>query len=276
MARPQKLEEVARWLRSYLAQGSRLDYEVKAAAAGRSISLSTLNRAKFKVGVESVKRGTNFYWRDPEVFEEQTGSTNLVAAIDRLARQIERLSERGLPLNPNTAVIDATTTDEPAVAEPTTNEPATEDDFEVFEMSSGFEAWSDVDFESATQDEIAKYIEDFGKDLNAAKKVHGTDANANKFGEEERVINNTAKMKMYNKEIKRACGWMKKGAAMQTQNFETMELGELAKLINEQTDGLRTLEKYASTEKKIIADMQARLGVANAVYDKRAKEARTF
>lgn len=90
MARPGKQQEAARWLRSYLARGSRPQQDVKDAASGLGISPATLNRVKLSLGIESLRRGAGFHWRDPDIAEEQFGSQSLVDAIDRMSERLSR------------------------------------------------------------------------------------------------------------------------------------------------------------------------------------------
>ena len=98
MARPRKQDEIARWLKGYLAQGARPAADVMEQVRVLGWNMRTLKRAKETLGVESVKRGRTFFWRDPNIFEEQTGTPSLVEAIRDLTRAIRQLQTGQLPV----------------------------------------------------------------------------------------------------------------------------------------------------------------------------------
>jgi hypothetical protein len=91
MARRPRQEEAAQWLRSYLANGSRSRQEIKDAAYQLGISSRTLDRVKLDLGIESVRRGTDYHWRDPDIFEDRALSQSLNDTIDRA---IDRLADK--------------------------------------------------------------------------------------------------------------------------------------------------------------------------------------
>jgi hypothetical protein len=91
MARRPKQEETAQWLRNYLAHGSRSRQEIKDAAYQLGISSRTLDRVKLDLGIESVRRGTDYHWRDPDIFEDRVLSQSLNDTIDRA---IDRLADK--------------------------------------------------------------------------------------------------------------------------------------------------------------------------------------
>ena len=93
MPRPAKQEEVSLWLKRCLAQGSRPYQDIKNAASALGYSPATLNRAKPKAGIESVRRGRGYHRRDPDVLEEQVGSPNLVTAIQELTLVVRQLAK---------------------------------------------------------------------------------------------------------------------------------------------------------------------------------------
>jgi hypothetical protein len=81
-----------------LANGSRSRQEIKDAAAGLGISSRTLDRVKLDLGVESVRRGTDYHWRDPDIFEDRVLSQSLNDTIDRA---IDRLADKLSAANAN-------------------------------------------------------------------------------------------------------------------------------------------------------------------------------
>jgi hypothetical protein len=91
MARRPRQEEAAQWLRNYLAHGSRSRQEIKDAAYQLGISSRTLDRVKLDLGIESVRRGTDYHWRDPDIFEDRVLSQSLNDTIDRA---IDRLADK--------------------------------------------------------------------------------------------------------------------------------------------------------------------------------------
>jgi len=178
MARPAKQQEAARWLKRYLSQGSRSDAQVKDAARSLGISLATLNRVKATLGVESIRKGAGFHWRDPDVLEEQSGSPNLVAAIQELSRAVRQLAKAD-----HSAV---------ALEQP----PATE--------AIQYPGWTDKDFEEASYDELLKYEIECMEDLQEAQKYHGTRTRGAQLGDPDQVIDHSAKIKFLQGEIQRA------------------------------------------------------------------------
>jgi hypothetical protein len=112
---PKKMAKVVRWLKDYLSSGSRSESVVKEAANREGFSLRTVARAKASLGIESVRRGSVYVWRDPDVLEEVQGSLTLVAAIQELTRAVRQLAKSSAV----TAVITPNEReDEPVMMEP--------------------------------------------------------------------------------------------------------------------------------------------------------------
>jgi hypothetical protein len=176
MARPAKQQEAARWLKIYLSQGSRSEAQVKDAARGLDISTATLNRVKATLGVESIRKGAAFHWRDPDVLEEQSGSPNLVAAIQELSRAVRQLAKA----------------DHPAVA---LEQPLAE--------VTPRTGWTDKDFEEASYEELLKYQIECMEDLQEAQKYHGTKTYGAQQGDPDIVIDHSVKIKFLQEEIRR-------------------------------------------------------------------------
>jgi hypothetical protein len=216
MGRPEKQELAIYWLRNYLSGGSRPDSEVKAAAREHGLSIRTLNRAKQRAGVESVRRGAGFHWRDPDIFEEQVGSPNLVNAITELTRAIHQLvkasktsrvaEEEGptalrIPGSINVSAVNPRISgkvDIPATA-------ADDDDkTELIENNASTEvAWSDEEYEEATYTDIVKHLNEMVDDLADYEKLHGTAAPASRFGRKAKY-NNVPIMGWLREQITRA------------------------------------------------------------------------
>ncbi len=94
MARPlTKREEATRWLKDYLSRGQRLVSLTEETGAAVGFEPRTLQRAKTHLGIESIRRGAVWYWRDPDVFEEQQGTPSLVEAIQELTRAVRQLAK---------------------------------------------------------------------------------------------------------------------------------------------------------------------------------------
>ncbi len=92
MGRPSKTTQTRTWLKAYLAQGSKPAEEVALAAKQLGISPRTLNTIKRSLGVESVRRGGGFHWRDPDVVDSAGGSPDLILAIQELTKAVRLLA----------------------------------------------------------------------------------------------------------------------------------------------------------------------------------------
>ena len=90
--RPSKTTQTRTWLKSLLAQGSKPAEEVALAAQQLGISPRTLNTTKRSLGVESIRRGGGFHWRDPDVVDSAGGSPDLVLAILELTKAVRLLA----------------------------------------------------------------------------------------------------------------------------------------------------------------------------------------
>jgi AAA domain len=68
-----KRKLVAEWLRRYLQDGSRSQYTIEMAAQRDGVSIATLRRSKFDIGVHSAKDGKSgaWYWTLPPAQEDQ-------------------------------------------------------------------------------------------------------------------------------------------------------------------------------------------------------------
>jgi|SRR5208283_1850565 len=94
MARPStKREKATRWLKEYLSQGQRSVSSIETAGAALGFGPRTLQRAKTHLGIESTRRGAVWYWRDPDVFDDQQGTPSLVEAIQELTRAVRQLAK---------------------------------------------------------------------------------------------------------------------------------------------------------------------------------------
>jgi hypothetical protein len=68
-----KRKLVAEWLRRYLQNGSRSQYTIEMAAQRDGVSIATLRRSKFDIGVHSAKDGKSgaWYWTLPPAQEDR-------------------------------------------------------------------------------------------------------------------------------------------------------------------------------------------------------------
>ena len=68
-----KRKLVAEWLRRHLQNGSRSQYNIEVAAQRDGVSIATLRRSKFDLGVKSSKDGKTgvWYWTLPPAEEDQ-------------------------------------------------------------------------------------------------------------------------------------------------------------------------------------------------------------
>ncbi len=63
----------AEWLRDYLSEGKRSQYDIESAARRDGIGITTLRRAKFDLGVVSIKEGVSGYWVWALLEDEELG-----------------------------------------------------------------------------------------------------------------------------------------------------------------------------------------------------------
>jgi hypothetical protein len=68
-----KRKFVAEWLRQNLQNGSRSQYSIEMDAQNDGISIATLRRSKFDIGVKSAKDGKSgaWYWTLPPAQEDR-------------------------------------------------------------------------------------------------------------------------------------------------------------------------------------------------------------
>ncbi len=182
--RPSKRQEAIRWLRSFLSQGSRPESEVKAAASGQGISPATLNRVKASLGIESIRRGAGYHWRDPDVLEEQTGSPNLVAAIQELTKAVKTLARH-----------------HQGPAEQTPPTPPAEEAF----TSGPFDIWTEEDYRGATLEELIAREKELQESLAYETKSHGETIFTPDNGIQK--VDRSKEIESLQVEIKRASGW---------------------------------------------------------------------
>jgi hypothetical protein len=113
MPRRPKQEEAASWLRDYLSHGSRPRQEIKDAASGLGISPATLGRVKLDLGIESVRRGTDYHWRDPDIFEDRTSQTFIDVIVQAIEANTNAIRQLGRIISQQ----------QPASAQPSVSQP---------------------------------------------------------------------------------------------------------------------------------------------------------
>lgn len=170
------------WLRGYLQAGSRAVEDITREAEIRKISASTLKRAKHELGVESVRRGETFHWRDPDVLEEQQGSPNLVAAIQELTKAVRML-----------AAIEVERIAYPSAPMP-------------LQPANLYEVWSEGDYEEVSRLEIERRLDELMSDQQRLKEQHGKNSEG-KLGE---LLDYSVEIQSLQVEIERAKKWLEK------------------------------------------------------------------
>ena len=197
---PTKRDAVRDWLKAYLANGARPQDALWLEAESLGFSDGTLRRAKVELGVESVRRGRDIYWRSPEVLEDVPGTPSLVESIVALTHTLQGLAKQA-GIQPS-GVLHTSSIRNDALIEP----PAPKD---VPDEPSVTDVWSEQDFQDATYSEICKELATLQDDRFEAEKYHGTKLRPDKLGGEPVVVDNSKTIAEFNVQIERFLQWEK-------------------------------------------------------------------
>lgn len=200
----EKLHLCTGWLKGYLADGSRPQADILKEAGDQEYSRGTLVRAKAAVGVESIRRGQAWYWRDPDVDEPASSREDLAEAIFELTRAIKKLAK-----------VQASHGVTPALADFASPLP-------TFPIDVSTESWTDQRYEQASLRDCIGYKIAQRKELERLESEVGRRIRGFKLGDPDYVVDNVTWIAEQKAEIARTEAWIAKKTPPDPRMDETM------------------------------------------------------